>query len=252
MLFAVVNQSTMFTDVEAKFATSAINAQMRAQIAPAWNRLPAALVFFPKNVTPPPEAQQLVILDHADQADALGYHDETPDGYPYARIFCEPVLQNGGATLSGGDPSVPTISSVLSHEASEQFVDPSCNAWIDGPFTIDGVKYAAVALEVADPVEADGYFIRVGTTTVTVSNFVFPAWFDAQAHASARFDQLSLLQAPFTMTDGGYMIVRNKLFAEGQVFAEHRAAWRAATKNWPAARSARRGVLSFEREDIGE
>ena len=58
-------------------------------------------------------------------------------------------------------------------------------------------------------------------TVVSVSNFLFPSWFNPEAtlKLNAPFDYLKKLTAPFTMDAGGYMIVAI-ISKEGQVTAE--------------------------------
>src|SRR5690348_2607477 len=40
----------------------------------------------------------------------------------------------------------------------------------------------------------------------SVSNFVTPAWFDPLAPATAQFDKLGQLTAPFIILKGGYVV----------------------------------------------
>jgi hypothetical protein len=54
---------------------------------------------------------------------------------------------------------------------------------------------------VCDPVEGDSYS---GAGGVALSNFVTPWWFSEQPPAGAKFDFMSKLSAPFTMSPGGY------------------------------------------------
>jgi hypothetical protein len=42
-----------------------------------------------------------------------------------------------------------------------------------------------------------------------MSNFVHPSWFEPFKHPpGTRFDHLGLLQKPFSMTKGGYLIIK--------------------------------------------
>ncbi|MCC3773273.1 hypothetical protein [Streptomyces sp. UNOB3_S3] len=107
----------------------------------------------------------LHILDHPDQADALGWHTESEGDVIFGRVFAAPVLDNGGQVLNGP----LTVSSVLSHEVLETLCDSHVNLWASNG------NGESVALEVADPVESDSYEVNVsGTGPVTVSNFVTP------------------------------------------------------------------------------
>ena len=238
MVYALINKSTRVTKDEAIKMMAACQKQLTMDIAPAWGRVPASMVMYTDIMDVPPEAQPLILMDNSDQAGALGYHDETAAGRPYARIFAGPVLDNGGAVLAGADPSVVTVASVLSHEVAEQFCDTSCVYWAD-TMGVEPNGADQVALEVADPVEADGYTVMVGNDKVTVSNFVYPAWFDPKAPTGAKLDHMGTTHAPFTMSPGGYVIIR-KDGNESQVFGSMRAEWRAGAKAHPASRTSKR------------
>jgi hypothetical protein len=71
--------------------------------------------------------------------------------------------------------------------------------------------------------------VDVGGTPVEVSNFVLPAWFDPIPVDGAKFDWLGKLSKPFSMTKGGYVIVRNQ-GSVSQVFGEEFPAWKKALK----------------------
>lgn len=243
MHFAVQNLSTLVKDSDAELMAEAVAKQLLSDAAPAWLRTPAQVAFIPKMRAIDKSAILCILFDHADQAGALGYHDETPDGLQFARIFVKPVLDSGGTALKASTPQQVTVASVLSHEVLEAFVDPACNAWCDGPLKVAKKKYAAVALEVGDPVEAGSYDVTTASgAVVTVSDFVHPAWFDPKAPAGSRFNQLATLTAPMTMTQGGYLIVRNAAGKESQVFGEFRPKWRAKAKPKKTSRAGFRGA----------
>jgi hypothetical protein len=128
---------------------------------------------------------KVYLLDDADTAGALGYHDEDEHGVPYGKVFTKISLQYG------------SVSSVLSHEVIELFLDPPCNR-----FAIDFNTGVLYAVEGGDPVENDSY----DAGGIEVSNFIMPAWFDLTPQAGDHFDWLGKLTAPFTMTKGGYLI----------------------------------------------
>ena len=151
------------------------------------------------------------MLDNSTQAGALGYHALDNDVID-AFIFAGPVLQSGGVALyDANNPQNVSVASVLSHEVCEMVGDQFASFWADGPSIMaqDGQTYNQYALELSDPVEGNSYVVEVGGVKVSVSNFVLPAWFNQQATATdAPFDHLHLLTSPFSMTAGGYMIVR--------------------------------------------
>lgn len=222
MLIAVINQSVVATNDQVNTMCQAIQIQMNLHVLPAWNMKSGSIKFFPDPSKVPGYAWVVSILDTPTQAGALGYHSEDNDKVD-AFIFVQPVVSNGGVILY--DPQNPqnvSVSSVLSHEVCEMIGDRFANAWCDGPeIIVGGDPYITYALELCDPVEADSYAINVRGTPVSVSNFVFPSWFNPEATVPQNlpFDYLGHLTAPFTMTPGGYMIVRQDSFVT-QVFGE--------------------------------
>ena len=245
-LVAVVSYSRRVTFHDAGAITRACNAQVRDHIAPAWGWRPVPVSFFGAPSMVPAGAWTIAILDDPDQANALGYHADGPDGRPYGRVFTSPTLDAGGSVMRGPD----SVSCTLSHEVAEVLGDPEVNRWAQGP---DGQLWA---LELADQVEGDVYDVPVvGTGPVAVSNFLTPAGFDAHPPVGARFDYLGRLGAPFTMTAGGYAIVMRggratQVFASAE--AEARFAARRVAKAHPAARTARRGVFAAPHVDGGD
>ena len=129
MLIAVLNQSTLVSDANAATMTRAVAAQVRFDVAPLWDRAPAAVVFFadPKEV--PPTAHGIVIVDMIqDQPKGvLGFHTESQGGKLWGVVAAKPELDNG-RKIKTGDWSVSTV---LSHEVLEMFIDPNCNLWAD-------------------------------------------------------------------------------------------------------------------------
>ncbi len=225
-MITVVNQSTLVSAVDARLMTRACAAQIRRHAAPAWGLLPVPVVYASSAEDAPPGAWVISILDDPDQADALGWHTEDQGEHVYGRAFARPVLDNGGTVLSGG----LSVSSVLSHEVLETLIDPRCNLWADrGDGTI-------VALEVADPVEADSYTITVGGTAVSVSSFALPDWFDPQA--GGPYDWMGRTSQPFEVTAGGYVVQAHEGHVSA-VFGAEYPSWRRKLKGDPS-RSARR------------
>jgi hypothetical protein len=223
---AVVNESTHVSEAEFRAMCSAVGAQLARHVAPAWGRAAWPVVPYRSEKDAPAGACVIAILDDPDQADALGYHSETPGGLTYGRVFVKPVLDAGGEVLTG----TLSVSSVLSHEAIEAFGDAFVNLWADGP---DGRSWA---FELCDAVQGDGYPIQTRIGAVWVSNFLFPEFFDDMPAPGARFDQMKRLSGPFSLAPGGYSVVR----VAGTVSQIGAALppW----KNHPAARSVRRSA----------
>jgi hypothetical protein len=226
MFLAVLNQSTLFTAADAQIAVKTCASQIKLHVAPYWDMVPASVVFYADKSQVPPGADMLVILDDSDQAGALGYHQETPDGQPYGRAFVSSIFNHGGDPLTGN----MSVSAVLSHEVCEWFVDRFLNLWADGP----GGEYP---LEICDPVESDSYDID----GVSVSNFVTKRYFDQLAPANAQFDYLKRLTKPFTITAGGFLQVRNAGVIQ-KTFGAMYLDWKKELKDFAAARTYKRGI----------
>src|ERR1700754_602271 len=227
MLIAIVNQSTLVSDQDVATMTQAIAAQVKLDVAPLWDRSPAAVIFYtdPKNV--PVAAHGIAVVDTIkDQpSGVLGYHTEDPGGKLWGVVAAKPELDNGGKATTGDW----SVSSVLSHEVLEMYIDPNCNLWAN-----DG-HGKAYSFEVCDPVEAPTYDIN----GVSVSNFVTPSWFDPLAAPHAQFDKLGHLPKPFSILKGGY-VVYESAGQEKQKFGDEFPAWRREMKSGPLARTRRR------------
>jgi hypothetical protein len=231
LIIAVQNLSTLVSSQDAYDMTLLVDRQVRDHVAPAWGIQPPQVVFLA--VAAGRKYDALIgILDDADQAGDLGWHTEGPDAAVYGRVFARPVLANGGNALT----NQLSVCSVLSHEVIEVVGDAACNGWAQ---RADG---SLAARELCDPVEGDSYVMTVKaageTVSGTVSDFVFPAWFDPDA-AGAPFDWMYLLSSPFQVRPSGYLIV----MAGGTVteqWGEEFPLWRLVTKEHPTARTARR------------
>lgn len=187
---AIINQSTVVSDDEAKRMAEAFDIQVRHQFGPVWG-IGAMVSFVPKGKQPPPRKWWLVLLDNSDQAGALGYHDLTPEGFPIGKVFAATDQKLG-----------QLIPVTLSHEGLEMLADPYINLTVQGA---DGKTF--YAYENCDAVEADSLAIPVDVNGVSVpmSNFVHPRWFDATAAEGVQFDQGNQLTAPFQLLPGGYI-----------------------------------------------
>ena len=219
MLIAVINQSTLVTNDQVNTMCEAIQVQLNLHVLPAWNMRAGSIKFYADATKVPGYAWVVTMLDNSTQAGALGYHAEDNDKVD-GFIFAGPVLQNKGVALY--DPTNPqnvSVASVLSHEVCEMVGDRYAGGFSQGPQVSAGNLYCQ---ELCDPVENDSYAINVGGTSVAVSNFLFPSWFNPEAVSptNSPFDYLGKLTAPFTMDAGGYMIVAS-LTNEGQVTAKH-------------------------------
>jgi hypothetical protein len=234
---AVANGSTKFSDQDAVLATRAVAHQVRYHAAPAWG-LHAPPVVFVGHIgavgtplVPVPDGSYVLgFFDTDDQPDALAWHSEDAQGNVFGRVNVGAILDNGGTPLSGG----LTVASALSHEVLEAMVDPNCNRWALDP---DGKLWA---VEVGDPVESSSYDVRVDGTSVSVSDFVYPAWFDDSPAASSRTHHLDTGLTPFTIDHGGYAVTWAAGGQPSQEFGESYPEWKKTTKMSRLARTSRR------------
>ena len=185
---AALNRSTLVAADEARRVTDALRKQLHTDYAAGWEM--GAEVGLDVVDEAPAEAWQLVLLDDSDQADALGYHDLTKSGRPLGKVFVRSVQQSGGAW-----------SVAASHELLEMMADPDINLAAEGFAPGDPKRVAFYGYENCDPVQGDTYAID----GVSVSDFVYPEFFELNPARGAMYDHLRLVTAPFTLRPNGYM-----------------------------------------------
>jgi hypothetical protein len=155
-----------------------------------------------------PSDWQLIYFEDADQAGALGYHALTKNGQPVSKVFVKTTIEDG-----------ELVSVTACHELFEMVIDPLANLWAQASH---GREFA---YEMCDAVEEDTFIVD----GIAMANILHPA-----------FDHLGKLSAPFTMTPGGYVIVKKK----GRV--KERCGSRAKAKRF--AKESRRGHRSEHRK----
>jgi hypothetical protein len=183
---ACINKATVDLGVPFGKLTATLQKCFDEQFLPVWG-YPVKLY---NTDAPKPSDWQFVYFDDADTAGALGYHELTHDGQPISKVFVQTTL------------AVNELVSVTAcHELFEMVIDPLANLWAEAP---DGTEYA---YEMSDPVEQDTFLVD----GIEMSNFVHPSWFEPLKHPpGTKFDHLGLLKKPFSMTKGGYVIVKKK------------------------------------------
>ena len=130
-----------------------------------------------------------IYFDDADEAGAEGYHDLTHRGQPVSKVFVRTSLED----------NVP-VSVTASHELFEMVIDPIANLWAEA------TTRTQYGYEMCDPVEEDTFMVD----GVEMSNFVHPSWFEPFKHPrGTKFDHLGKLTKPFSITKGGYVIVKH-------------------------------------------
>jgi hypothetical protein len=183
---AVFNQAKTPLGLNLDALVAALQKFVTDYVVPVWGT-PARLV---KTTDFKKGAWGVVFLDTADQANALAYHDLTPDGFPLSKVFVKTIAE-GKASLS-----VAT-----SHELVEMLVDPAINMLTTGPDT-----KAAYAYEAADPVEDDSLAFSVNGFKMT--DFIYPSYFEIfRKPGSTKFDYRGKVGRPFQVLSGGYQIV---------------------------------------------
>lgn len=237
MEIALLNNSVRYRNNSGilRRIAQAVNQQLSQHVAPLWGMRSWGCVFYDDVRKAPRDSFRLWVLDDADQAGVLGYHGQDPEGYPYGRVFVNPIINRGGTDMVGAR----SVSVVVSHEACEVMVDPEINCWrqmSNGRLTCQ---------EICDAVQGDFYNISTGDGPVAVSNFLLPPWFDYAPVVGSRYDYLGKLKSPFTMSRGGWMLVMNggilgrrfgSLEAEQEFLQDE-------SKRHEAARGIRRGLL---------
>jgi hypothetical protein len=174
---------------------------------------------------PAPTDWQLIYLNNPDQRKGLlGRHELTYRGQPISKVFVETVL-------AADEP----VSVAASHELFEMVLDPMANLWADK------TRRTQYAYEVCDAVEEESFKVD----GLPMSNFVYPSWFEPFKHPrGTRFDHLGTLKAPFSMTAGGYVIMK----VDGQKITK---VFGSPQKRRRFAKEDRRGHRSEFRDPLG-
>lgn len=188
----VINESTEASDKTIKWLLAALQKQIVRDFEPIWGYT-ATLIFIPKGVKPSPYHWQLIFLDNADQAGALGYHDLTQAGLPLGKVFIRTAEENQSAW-----------SETASHEVLEMLGDPYANsATIVLSTNTTGIAYA---YEVCDACEGEDYGYVIND--FKVSNFVTPSWFNPDAaliQTTQKYDFMGHITKPLQLLPGGYI-----------------------------------------------
>jgi hypothetical protein len=203
-VIAVTNHSTVVSDAEVQAALPDFQTQLNRDFEPAWGRGASLAGLVAKNQQPAPGCWQIVLLDDADQAGALGYHDVTPDGRPLSKVFVK-------TTKDAGE----SWTVVFTHELLEMLADPYINSVT---FIESGSGGFLIPVEVGDPVEGEQYGYTVGKTLCT--DFVLPSWF--RQGTAGPWDHAGHLEQPLYVLPGGYVSIAEATLPNGwqQVFGD--------------------------------
>lgn len=226
MNIGVVNQSSTVNDLDFHCMVAAAKDQVSNEFAAAWGseRGPVTIQIYSSVSSIPSNYWAMTIVDDPNQTSWFGYHiNNSP--VSQSIIFADIITGYGCPILyNSSDPTFFTVSSIFCHELLEMIVDPCVNQWWDGPgVTASGTPppISSYASEICDPVYFDVYQKIVSgdigmssplssPVTVNVCNFIYPAWRDIYAGSGEIFDQMGLLNGPFTADYGGYMLVRDE------------------------------------------
>lgn len=211
---------------------SVVERQMNVDLKRAWAIDDVHLA--PGTELASPDEWPCYFVSSLDDPNALAYH-KVENGYPVLMVGRDVILNNGGTILSGSN----SISAALSHEVGETLIDEFCDYWAEVLPNLRDLASDArarfVALEPYDPVQDVSYEITTDAGTATVSNFVLPEWFRA-GDSRRGFDLLGVLQAPQTITAGGYV----ELDTGEQIFGERVSAFKRALLHTRSRRKRRR------------
>lgn len=159
---------------------------------------PAHVVLLPSGMKPPVGAYHVILLDDADQAGALGWHDDEAGGkIPYSEVFVKTSRSDGA------DPA-----EVLSHEVIEMLCDPFVDPTSPRK-TINPRDNYYYIIEACDAVQGCGYDVGAPEGRkcgVTVADFCTPAWWTMDsAHSEGPFSFRNSVDKPFKLAPQGYI-----------------------------------------------
>lgn len=201
---AVINQSTIVTDIEGANMISALNSLL-PMFCSSWSIASVNTVYVAKgSITVPKTAYQVYLLDTTDLSGALAYHSLTYNDVPYAKVFANTVLSRGGVIMYEPTLLLSTVAQTLSHEVFELLIDPRCNIWWMNSNT--GELFAG---EVVDPVQNNVVVVNLSSgVKVGMSDWILPGWQDT-LNTDGPFNYLNTLTAPFEVKNGYAMIIKN-------------------------------------------
>ena len=188
-MIAFVRQTNCLTDDLVASYVRAQQAQLDQHFQ-HWYGLNAYCIVSKAGDPIPVDAWEVLLLDNSDEADALGYHDDTgPHGHPRAKVFVKDAIADGLSWTTSA-----------SHEVLEMLADPM----IDKTVKIQvGPSHFEYAYEVCDAPEDDRYAYPI--LGHHMSAFVTPAWFDPDGNGQLTFPEVHAIQHPFALAPGGYI-----------------------------------------------
>ena len=180
---AVVSESKSVKVADLVAPVAALQIQLTRDFAPVWRR-PATVAVVDKLTNVPLDHWPVIVRDDIPY-DAQGIHLDR-DGAPFALV------------LYSADWSLTT-----SHEMLEMLGDPFGKRTRTAPSIKAGQGNVKYLVEVCDPSEAGDFAYQINGTTV--SDFYFPAYFDAEKTDGRQYSYTSSIKAPRTVLKGGYL-----------------------------------------------
>lgn len=187
-----MNHSAL-SDAEIQQGIRAVNRQIAEDFAPHWG-LGATLRLDGSGKGATLQAMRGDAVIHLHDRTA-GFHFETVRGVPYGVVFTR-LHEEAPAHKAWLWWTV-----ILSHEALELLADPFNNLLAKGPHPEDPRREVFHYREVCDPVQMQTYQID----GVSVSNFVLPRYYNANAPAGAHNDFLGTGLKAFGWNQYGYI-----------------------------------------------
>ena len=193
----LINKSTLITDSDLAIIGSAINITLPT-FCGSWNLVAPKCKMIGKGKPTPAGHTNVYIMDAPDLSGAFSYYDEV-DNKPIGKVFVKLILDNGGGIMVGKAASI-SVSQVISNEVFGLLGDVLCNSWWISP------NYSTFyAFEVCDPVQSNRIKVFTNNTTVSISDWILPAWSDPQ-NKKGPFNYTNTLKAPFQVDKNGYAI----------------------------------------------
>jgi hypothetical protein len=182
----VKNHSTVVADNDVKRVVDACNKQVLRHFGPVYGT--QAEAHFAAKDTPLSQYDwQLIVVDDADTAGALGYHETSKNGTPLGYCFAKTTQQDGGLW---------TVT--FSHEFLELLGDPEINLG-----AIDETGMKLYALEVCDACEDDS--LAYAIDGVSLSDFVLPNFWLSSTPVHAACSYTGAVKKPLQILPGGYL-----------------------------------------------
>ncbi len=182
----VKNKSTVVADTEVKRVIDACNKQLSRDFGPVYG-IKAECHFSAKDTPLSAYDWQLIVIDNADVAGALGYHDVSVAGTPIGYCFAETTRKNGG-----------NWTVTYSHELLEMVADPEINRCV-----IDESGQKLYAEEVCDACEDDS--LAYAIDGVMASDFVLPPYWLSTIKPHAPLSFAGHITKPLEILPGGYL-----------------------------------------------